>query len=210
MKPQDQSRFDYGRKTTDVVISRRVAMGSSGLALLGLLSGSVFGQEKKEPDRKEAEAKSRKDGQERIEQLKAFSERMRNAVPEERMKIMEERRVQEHQRAIEDFKDRLGVSDKEWPVVKPRIEKVYNLMHPLPQMRPGNEQAKTEVEHRSNELRELLHKEGTGADQIKAKLTALRAAKERAAQELATAKQSLRQLMTLRQEAEMVLSGLLD
>ena len=203
MKPQDQSRFDYGRKTTDVVISRRVAVGSSGLAILGLLSGSVFGQEKKEPDRKEAEAKSRKDGQERMEQLKAFSERMRNASPEER-------RVQEHQRAIKDFKDRLGVSDKEWPVVKPRIEKVYNLMHPLPQVRAGNEQARTEVEQRSSELRELLRKEGTGADQIKAKLTALRAAKERAAQELATAKQSLRQLMTLGQEAELVLSGLLD
>jgi len=203
MKPQDQSRFDYGRKTTDVVISRRVAVGSSGLAILGLLSGSVFGQEKKEPDRKEAEAKSRKDGQERMEQLKAFSERMRNASPEER-------RVQEHQRAIKDFKDRLGVSDKEWPVVKPRIEKVYNLMHPLPQVRAGNEQARTEVEQRSSELRELLRKEGTGADQIKARLTALRAAKEKAAQELATAKQSLRQLMTLRQEAELVLSGLLD
>jgi len=39
---------------------------------------------------------------------------------------------------------------------------------------------------------------------------ALRAAKERTAQEVATAKQSLHQLMTLRQEAEMVLSGLLD
>jgi len=203
MKHQERSRTDDLRRTIDSVISRRVAVGSSGLAILSLLSGSVFGQEKKEPDRKEAEAKSRKDGQERMEQLKAFSERMRNASPEER-------RVQEHQRAIKDFKDRLGVSDKEWPVVKPRIEKVYNLMHPLPQVRAGNEQARTEVEQRSSELRELLRKEGTGADQIKARLTALRAAKEKAAQELATAKQSLRQLMTLRQEAELVLSGLLD
>ena len=205
MKAQNQCRFDYGHKTTDAEISRRVAVGSGGLALLGLLSGSVLGQEKKEP-----QARSRKDAQERMEQFKAFSERMRDAGPEERMKIMEERRVQEHQRAIEDFKDRLGVSDKEWPVVKPRIEKVYNLMHPQPQVRAGNEQARTEVEQRSSELRELLRKEGTGADQIKAMLTALRAAKEKAAQELATAKQSLRQLMTLRQEAELVLSGLLD
>ena len=157
-----------------------------------------------------AEAKSRKDGQERMEQLKAFSERMRNASPEERMRIMEEQRVQEHQRAIEDFKDRLGVSDKEWPVIKPRIEKVYNMVHPLSQVRAGNEQARSEVEQRSSELRELLRKEGTEADQIKAKLTALRAAKGKEAQELATAKQSLRQLMTLRQEAELVLSGLLD
>jgi outer membrane protein TolC len=48
------------------------------------------------------------------------------------------------------------------------------------------------------------------AEQIKAKLAALRAAKQKAAQDLATARQSLRQLMTLRQEALLVLNGLLD
>jgi len=48
------------------------------------------------------------------------------------------------------------------------------------------------------------------ADQIKAKLTALRAAQSGAAQELAKARQSLRQLLTLRQEAVLVLNGLLD
>ncbi len=205
MKTQDQSRFGYARRTTDVVTSRRVAVGSGGLAILGLLSGSVLGQEKKEAD-----TRSRKDGQERMEQFKAYAGRMRNASPEERMKIMEEQRVQEHQRAIEDFKDRLGISDKEWPVVKPRIEKVYNLMHPLPQMRMGDERPKSEVEQRSSELRELLRKEGVAMDQIKTRLAALRAARQKAAQELATAKQDLRQLMTLPQEAELVLSGLLD
>jgi len=207
MRAQDQSRFDHRYRTTDTGISRRVAVGASGLTILGLLSGSVFGQEeKKEPER----ARSRKGGQERMEQFRAFSERMRNASPEERMRIMEERRVQEYQRAIEDFKDRLGVSDKEWPVVKPRIEKVYNLMHPQPQIRTGNERAKSEVEQRNSELRDLLREQGAATDQIKAGLMALRAAKEKAAQELVTAKQDLRQLMTLRQEAELVLSGLLD
>jgi hypothetical protein len=205
MKPHDHSAFAKGRRTTDAWVSRRVVVSSCGVTVLSLLSGSVFGQEKKEP-----EAKSRKGGQERIEEFKAYAERMRNASPEERIKIMEERRVQEHQRAIEDFKDRLGVSDKEWPVVKPRIERVYNLMHPLPQMRPGNEQPKTEVQARSSELRDLLRNEGTAVDKVKAGLTSLRAAKEKAAQELATAKQDLRQLMTLRQEAVLVVAGLLD
>jgi hypothetical protein len=205
MKAEDRSGFGYGRGTTDAGIYRRVVMGSSAMVILSLLSGAALEQEKKG-----VEAKSRKDGQERMEQFRTYAERIRNAGPEERMKIMEERRVQEHQRAIEDFKDRLGVSDKEWPVVKPRIEKVYNLVHPLPQMRPGNEQPKTEVERRSNELRDLLRSEGTAADKIKAGLGALRAAKEKAVQDLVTAKQDLRQLMTLRQEAELVLSGLLD
>jgi hypothetical protein len=192
---------NYNRKT-DAVISRRAAIGSSGAAVLGLLAGSVLGQEKKEPERNK--------GQERMEEFRAFSERMRDASPEERMKIMEERRVQEQRRAIEDFKERLGVSDKEWPVVRPRIEKVYSLMHPLPQMRAGNEPPKTGVERRSSELRDLLHDEGAAADKIKAGVAALRAAKEKANQELVRAKQDLRQLMALRQEAELVLSGLLD
>jgi uncharacterized protein YPO0396 len=46
--------------------------------------------------------------------------------------------------------------------------------------------------------------------QIKAKLTSLRAAKERAAQELSRARQNLRQIMSVRQEALLVLNGLLD
>jgi hypothetical protein len=197
-------RQGFRRGVTECGISRRAVVGSSSLTLLGLVSGSVFGQEEK----KEPEAGSRK-GQERIEEFKAYAERMRNASPEERMKIMEERRVQDHQRAIESFKDRLGISDKEWAVVKPRIEKVYNLMHPLPPMMAGTERPKTEVEQRSSELRDLL-RDKAAVDKIKAGLAALRAAKEKAAKELLAARQDLRQLMTLPQEAELVLSGLLD
>jgi hypothetical protein len=196
-------RFDCGCSTTAARISRRAAVGLSGVGVLvGLLAGSALGQEKREPERKKS--------QERMEELRALSERMRDASPEERMKIMEERRVQEQRRVIEDFKERLGVSDKEWPVVKPRIEKVYNLTHPLPQMGAGSEWPKTEVERRSSELRDLLRSEGGATDKIKAGLAAFRAAKQKAAQELVAAKQDLRQVMTLRQEAELVLSGLLD
>ncbi len=66
------------------------------------------------------------------------------------------------------------------------------------------------MERRNSELRELLRDEGPAVDKIKAGLMALRAAKEKAAQELVAAKRDLRELMTLRQEAELVLSGLLD
>jgi len=66
------------------------------------------------------------------------------------------------------------------------------------------------VEQRSRELREVLHDDKAAVGQIKAKLTALRAAKERTAQELAKARQALRHLMTVRQEALLVLNGLLD
>jgi hypothetical protein len=186
-------------------------VGSSGLAVLGLLAGSALGQEeKKEPERKGPEAQPPRQMQERMEEFKAFSERMRNTSPEERMKIMEEQRVQQRQRAIEDLKEPLEVSDKEWPVIKPRVEKVCNLMHPLPQVRAGSERPKTEVEQRSGELRELLRNSEAAMDQIKAKLAALRAAKGKEAQELAAARQSLRQIVTLRQEATLVLNSLLE
>ena len=51
---------------------------------------------------------------------------------------------------------------------------------------------------------------GGTAEAIKAKLTALRAAKEKDRRELAAARQSLRQVLTLRQEAHLVLHGLLE
>jgi DNA repair exonuclease SbcCD ATPase subunit len=210
MTKQERCGLDNCRKAGDPVISRRRVVASLSLGLVGVLSGVALGQEKKETDRKETNAGPSKSGQERMEQFKAYAERMRNASPEERMKIMEERRVQDRQRAIEDLRDQLEVSDKEWAVIKPRVEKVYNLTHPLPQVRGGTQQPRTDVEQRSTELRELLRDKGVAPDQIKAKLAALRAAKEKAAQELARAKQDLRQLLTLRQEATLVLNGLLD
>jgi hypothetical protein len=192
------------------MISRRAAVGASGVTVLGLLAGTGFAQEEKRAERKEPDAKSRKEAQDRMEEFRAFGERMRDASPEERMRLMQEQRVQQHQRAIEDLKGQLKVSDKEWPVVTPRVEKVYNLVHPLRPMGAGSEQPRTDVDKASSELRELLRDDSAAADQIKAKLAVLRAAKQKTAQDLVTARQSLRQLMTLRQEALLVLNGLLD
>jgi len=169
MTEHERSRLDDCRWTKEsAVLSRRQVVHSSSLALLGLLSGPAFAQGKQEPGRKGPDVGSSRRAREQTADLRAFAERMRDASPEERMKIMEERRVQERRRAIEDFKDRLGVSDKEWPVVKPRIEKVYNLVYPVPQMRMGAERPMTEVECRSSELRELLRSEGAAVDKIKA------------------------------------------
>ncbi len=208
MKDQDQERFGGGRKRIDGGISRRAAMGSSGLMLLGLLSGSALGQERRRESGREGPPREM---QERIEQSRAFSERLRNAGSmEERMKIMAERSAWERKRAVERLKDELGISDQEWPVVKPRIEAVYDLVRPQPRFGPGDREPRTEVERRSSELREILRDEEADAEAIKAGLTALRAAKEKTRQELAAAQKNLRQLMTLRQEAMLVLNGLLD
>jgi hypothetical protein len=212
MKQRNQGTFDDRCRTSDTMMSRRLVVGSSGLALLGLLSPSAFSQaQEKAPESQGPVPKPPKQMQERMEQSRAFAERMRNAGSmEERQQIMMEQMAWEHRRGLEDLRDQLGISDKEWPVIKTRIEMVYNLVHPVPQINPGNEAPKTEVEQRSRELREVLRNEGVAADQIKARLTALRTAREKAGQELVKAQQSLRQIMTLRQEAVLVLNGLLD
>lgn len=212
MRQQSQDIATGRDEVIDPMISRRSALGSSGLALLGVLSGSALGQtENKEADTKKAAPQPPKDVQKRIAQSKAFAEWMQNAgTMEERQQITNEQMAWQRQRTFEDLKEQLRVSDQEWPVVKPRLQAVYDLVHPVRPMIGRNEQPKTEVEQRSRELREALQGDSLGVDQIKAKLTVFRAAKQRAAQELAGARQSLRQLMTLRQEAVLVLNGLLD
>jgi hypothetical protein len=131
-------------------MSRRWALGSSGLGLLGFLSGSALGQsENKDGDTKKPAAQPPKEFQERMEKSKAFSERMRNAgSPEERQQVMNEQMAWQRQMAVDSLKDQLRIS--------------------------------------------------------------YRAAKERTTRELAGARQSLRQIMSLRQEAVLVLNGLLD
>jgi hypothetical protein len=206
MKSEDQ-RSPAGRwKARNVEISRRVVAGSCGLALVGLLSSSASGREKG-PQRNGLP----QEVQERMEQSRAFTERLRSAGSmEERRKIMEERMAEDRRRAVEDLKHQLGISDREWMVVKPRVEAVYHLQHPLPPSRPGDEAKRTEVQQKSAELSELLRDKAAPPDLIKPRLAALRAAKDKARQELAVAQQNLRQILTLRQEALLVLNGLLD
>jgi hypothetical protein len=68
----------------------------------------------------------------------------------------------------------------------------------------------TEVDKASDALQTTLENTAATPDEVKTKLTALRAAKEKAKAELATAQQDLRQVLTLRQEAQLVLMGMLN
>ena len=68
----------------------------------------------------------------------------------------------------------------------------------------------TEVEKSTVELRSTLENKEASPEEIKEKLAALRKAQENARQELAKAQQELRGELTMRQEAQLVLMGLLD
>lgn len=199
-RAQDERR-DSGT-IGQIPLSRRAALGS-GAAILALLTGSVPGRET--PNGPEHDAAT----QTRLDQRKAFADRMRNAGSmEERVKMIEEIRAMDRQRAIDEFRSKLGLADPEWAVVKPRIEAVYDLMHPPLGMKAGRQ--KIEVEQKSAELQELLNSKEPQTGQIQARLTALRSAREKAKQELAEARTNLCQLMTLRQEAVLVLNGLME
>lgn len=127
------------------------------------------------------------------------------------------------ERMVERMKETLEASDEEWKILKPRVEKVLTLSREARGMagmagfarrfRPqAGESAReqTQVEKCQEEVRKVLENKEAKPEEIKQKLTALRKAKEKAKQELAKAQQKLREVLTLRQEARLVLMGLLN
>ena len=127
------------------------------------------------------------------------------------------------------MKNEIGATDKEWTVIEPRVTKVMTLSREVNRRgmgmmgrggrggrgRPGippqvSDSEQSEVQKAMDALQEALGKSDTSSDDIKAKLLALRNAKEKTRQELAKAQQELKQILSVRQEAKLVLWGLLN
>ncbi len=75
---------------------------------------------------------------------------------------------------------------------------------------PNSPVTRVQIGKSTEELRKVLDNKDAKSDEIKAKLTALREAREKTKQELAKAQQELRGGLNVRQEAQLVLMGLLD
>jgi len=133
------------------------------------------------------------------------------------------------QRFMDRIKENLQASDEEWKVLQPRLDKVMTLSRDtrgfgrrsMFGQRGGRrgattgtaeaaEQPKSETQKAVEALQKTLENKAATAEEIKAKLTAVREVREKAKQELAKAKDDLRQLVTQRQEAQLVLMGYLD
>lgn len=137
------------------------------------------------------------------------------------------------------MKERLGATDLEWKVLGPRVMKVSELSRQLRgggggrqrggaqggrggrqggdsqnaqsdtrQNTPAREQSA--LEKAQEQLRTLLSNTSATADQIKTQLAALRTAKTQATQQLVAAQTELCKIVTVRQEAELVMMGMLD
>jgi len=117
------------------------------------------------------------------------------------------------------MKEQLGVTDEEWKTLKPLVDKVNALSMQTRSMGPrrprrvpeGEEAPKlSDTQKAAGELRTLLNNQEATPEEIKAALTALREAREKAEVELATARAELLKAVTPRQEARLVLMGTLN
>ena len=135
---------------------------------------------------------------------------------------------QMRERMLTELKDQMGASDTEWAALKPRIEKTIalqrdargGLMAPGMGMgmgmgprggRPAEEgESPSKVAAAQRELRTTLDEKNAAADQIAKKVTTLREARAKAREELQAVQKELKGQVTPRQEAVLVLHGLLD
>jgi hypothetical protein len=126
-----------------------------------------------------------------------------------------------NERQIGRIKEVLQPSAEEWKVLEPRLTKVLTLSRQTGGMgmgmgrRAGGQgpdfpRDESLIGKSTEELRKVLENKDAKSDEIKAKLAALREAREKTKQELAKAQQDLRGGLTIRQEAQLALMGLLD
>lgn len=171
--------------------------------LTGIWMTSVQAQDKPESNDRQARQRDNAGG-----------ERGQRMSREDMMKRMSDR-----------MKTMLEASDEEWTVLEPQILKVTTLQRETrggammgqrrgrggQEAQEGQEQREvTPVAKASQELRTALENKDASADAIKTKLTALRDARTKAAANLTKAQEELRGLLSARQEAQLVMMGMLD
>jgi hypothetical protein len=131
--------------------------------------------------------------------------------------------AQFRQQRMDDLKQQLDVKDDEWTVIQPKLEKVMTLS--FERMRGGagmfrrnrgndqnrpNPQADTAIGRAQADLQSALTDKSISPDEVAKRLGALRAAKDAQKQDLVKAQQDLKELLSQRQEAVLVLAGYLD
>ena len=134
---------------------------------------------------------------------------------------------QMRQRMIEALKERLGTDEEEWQVMEPKITRLVAAQQELraggmrggpggpggPGGRGGEGQEPenaSELAKAASSLRETLRNEQAPAEEITKNLEAFRAAREKAETELQAAREDLKGIVTARQEATLVMMGMLE
>jgi hypothetical protein len=138
--------------------------------------------------------------------------------------------AQFRERMMQRYKERLGVKDdEEWKAIEGKLEKVMAAQRNARgggggfggfggRGGPGGDRGgfggatreQTAVSKAAQELRDVLQNESAAAETINQKLTAYREARAKAREEFAAAQKELRELLMQRQEAILVIEGLLE
>jgi len=114
---------------------------------------------------------------------------------------------------LQRLQEDLGCTDQEWQAISPLVGKVIDAQSEARMGRFGGGRGGPEAESNTEvaELRAALDSEDTPAEEIAAKLKAYRDARKKKEEALAKARDELRKVLTVRQEASLVLrGGLLD
>ena len=135
--------------------------------------------------------------------------------------------AQMRERMLTGLKEQLGANDEDWKALEPKVGKVFDAQRDARsgggfggrggfgggrggQNGGNNAEPTTELGKASKALRDTLQDKDASADSITQKLEAFRDARKKAEEELATSRKELRELVTPRQEAVLVMAGMLD
>ena len=136
------------------------------------------------------------------------------------------------QRMMDNLRERLGATEEEWQALEPKVAAVLEAQQKARaggmgmamgmgrggqggpggrgQGGPGAEQDQGELAVAARELRTVLEDENAAGEQIVERLEAFRGARQKAEGELDQARDDLQGLLTQRQEAMLVMMGLLE
>ena len=139
--------------------------------------------------------------------------------------------AQMRERMMDAFKQRMGATDEEWGVIEPKLAKVLEAQRDtrggmggmMGRGGRGNrgggdnagqqqqqQQDQTPVAKAGADLQTTLENEKASPDEIKQKLQAVRDARAKAEKDLTSAQSDLKDVLTQRQEAMLVLAGMLE
>ena len=172
--------------------------------------------------------------------------KQRQMQNKKRIEQLEKRlRTESAKKADESMKQALQATERQWKVIKPRLDKVEylskqarvsmtpgyyrrsrnsggspNNKQPANKVEEGWKWSKawekkdpselTEGERICEELKELLEDNGSKREEIEQKVEALREVRKETGKQLASAQQELREVLTFRQEATLVLMRYLN
>ena len=145
---------------------------------------------------------------------------------EERREAMRERMEQRREAMAERQRQMLGATEEEWEVLREHIDAVRQLQAevfsggrfmareqrgeraPRAERREAREPSPLAQAHR--DLRQLLRDDDAADADIQQALATLREARDQHEQQLSEAREELREIVTSRQEAQLVIMGVLD